>query len=198
MRYALSMLVLLAGCVPIALPPTSGRLSGGVSDDGRAIAEWRAGLYPAQLVPAVFERSWLAGLGYVGRTGGVLGLGHGLFAEIGYVHTRATGPEVVRRWSVTVAPELIQRPDFEGWGRGGTLTLAWDRVAAVHGEGRGGSGRFLAGASHGEAAIGAHVSVSAERFSDRALYVGLIGVRVTIPALVGILFAPELLTGLAR
>lgn len=190
--------LLLGGCVPIALPPTHARLSGGVSDDARAVAEWRAGVYPAQLVPAAFTRSWMAGVGYVGRTGGVLSLAHGIYTEIGYVHTRRTGEDSVRRISVSVAPELVHRDDFDAWGRGASLTVGYDLVTAVHGRSGGPSGRFLAAASHGEGAIGAHVTLSGERYADGSLYVGLVGVRLTIPALAGLIFAPELIRGLAN
>lgn len=197
LRGVICLAVCLGGCVPVALPPAQTRLSGGATTEPRGIAEWRGGLYPAQLVPAAFERNWMAGGGYVGRTGGLLGLGHGVYGEIGYVHTRRIDDERIRRVSLTLAPEVIKRPDFDEWSRGATVTLAWDGVTAVN-RSKTGVDRFIALASHGEGGIGAQLSLSVERYAERTLYLGMVGVRLTIPALAGVLFAPEILRGLAR
>ena len=188
----------LSGCVPVAVPPMQARISGGPTDSAHAVVEWRAGLHPAQLLESQFRRPWVVGAGYVGRHVGLLGLGHGLYGELGYAHVGPRRAErSLRRLTFTVAPEMIYRAGYDAWGYGGTASVGLEWVKVVRSS-DGPGGDHLAAVAHGEGGVGVNLSGGFERVDDRDVGFVLVGLRLSVPAFAGLIFTPDLLMGVLR
>lgn len=175
------------------------RISGGptVTQNPRAAVEWRAALHPAQLIDTQLRRPWVAGVGYVGRHVGVLGVRHGIYGETGYAHVRRTGKNRVRRLSLTIAPEMMRRSDDNAWGYGASASVGLEWV--VRARSKDGPGDdYLAAAAHGEGGFGFTMSGGFERTGERDVGFVLVGLRVSVPAFAGLIFAPDLLLSVLR
>lgn len=185
-----SLLILCQACLPVALPPTHVRVSGGTTVDSnpRFVAEWRAGVHPAQLAPKLIDRPLMIGVGYVGRSFQPLGVGHGAYFEAGWLNARRISKTAVQRLSVSVAPEMLHRDD--AWGYGGALSIGVARTAFTSG---GGAADRVAMASYGETELGLHLTGGFEHHAGRTYGFALAGVRGSIPGIAGVILAPELL-----
>jgi hypothetical protein len=188
--YGALSLLLCSACLPVALPPVHARVSGGTTAESNArfACEWRAAVHPGQLMETQLERPWMVGVGYVGRSFKPIGTGHGVYAEAGWIHARQIKKNAVRRYSVSVAPERVLRGGQ--WGYGGTVSVG----AALTGFGAGsGTAGRAALVSYGENEIGVHLSGGFEHVAGRNYGFAMVGLRGSIPAIAGIILAPELL-----
>lgn len=193
------VLPMLTACFPLVLPPVQTRISGGptLQSNPQPVVEWRAGLHPAQLLPDQLKRPWVLGVGYLGRHVGLLGLGQGIYAEVGYAHVRRLKKDSIRRVSLTIAPEMLYRAGYSAWGYGATAALGVEWVGQVH-TGGGMNSQAIFGGAHGEAGLGFSLSGGFESVDDRDVGFVLVGLRLSVPAFAGLIFAPDMLVGALR